>query len=220
MSGRTALLVGATGLVGGHCLERLLTEPAYTSVTVLVRRDPGHRDSRLDVRMVDFDKLSASDVPAVDDVYCALGTTIKDAGSQEAFRRVDHDYPLRTAELAYAAGARRFGLVSSIGADAGSRTFYLRVKGETERDLTAIGYPTLEVMRPSGIVGDRSQRRAGEFVISALRVVSGALVGPLRPYRAVRASNVADALVAAVLSGEAGTHIRTYDDIVRLSTQD
>ena len=221
MPGRSALLVGATGLVGGHLLERLLAEPAYTAVTVLARRDPGHRDARLDARIVDFEKLSAADVPAVDDVYCALGTTIAVAGSQDAFRRVDHDYPVRVAELARAAGASRFGLVSSIGADAGARTFYLRVKGETERDVAAVGFGTLEIMRPSGMFGERAERRIGErLTIPVLRAVSGLLGGPLRQYRAVRGSRVAEALVAAVLAGEEGVHVRTYGDIVRLSTQD
>lgn len=220
MSGRTALLVGATGLVGGHCLERLLAEPAYTSITVLTRRDSRRRDKRLDERVVDFAALTAADVPAVDDVYCALGTTMAKAGSKEAFRRVDHDHVVTVAELARAAGATRFALVSSIGADPDARAFYLRVKGETERDLGVLGYTCLEVFRPSGLLGERADRRLAEKLsIPLLRAVSGALVGPLRPYRAVRAVTVARAMVAALLAGEKGIRVRTHDDIVALAAE-
>lgn len=219
MSGRTALLVGATGLVGGHCLERLLAEPAYTTVTVLARRSSGHREKRLDERVVDFGALTAADVPPVDDVYCALGTTMAKAGSKEAFRLVDHDHVLTVAELARAAGATRFALVSSIGADPDARAFYLRVKGETERDLGGLGYDCLEVFRPSGLLGERVDRRLAEKLsIPLLRVVSGALVGPLRPYRAVGAGTVARAMVAALLAGEKGIRVRTHDDIQALAT--
>ncbi|MEV0645939.1 oxidoreductase [Phytomonospora sp. NPDC050363] len=217
MTGRTALLVGATGLVGGHCLGRLLTEPVYSKVTVLARRDSGHRDERLDERVVDFGALTAADVPAVDDVYCALGTTMAKAGSKEAFRRVDHDHVLKVAELAHAAGATRFALVSSIGADPDSRTFYLRVKGETERDLAAAGFECLEIFRPSGLVGERDDRRLAERVsIPLLQAVSGLLAGSLRPYRAVRAVTVARAMVTALLAGEAGSRVRTYAEIEAL----
>lgn len=222
MEPRTALLVGATGLVGRHVLDRLLAEPAYGTVTVLVRRSLGRSDPRLAERVVDFDRLASAHAGDVrgEDVYCCLGTTIKVAGSQEAFRRVDHDYVVEAARLARANGARRFALVSSVGADAGAGNFYLRVKGETERDVGALGYETLEVFRPSFLMGERGEKRAGEAAgIAVARAVSGALFGGLRKYRPVDAGAVARAMVAALARGEPGTHVRAFDEIAALAAE-
>ena len=128
----TALLLGATGLVGGHVLDLLLADPAYRRVTVLGRRPVARMDSKLDQRTADFDRLGDHAISfAVDDVFCCLGTTIAQAGSQEAFRRVDHDYVVSAARLAAEHGARRFLLVTAAGANARSRIFYNRVKGES-----------------------------------------------------------------------------------------
>jgi uncharacterized protein YbjT (DUF2867 family) len=216
---RTALLVGATGLVGGHCLDRLLAEPRYSRVTVLARRAPERTHHRLEVRVVDFDALGERSVPAVDDVYSCLGTTIRAAGSRRAFRRVDHFYPVTVARLARAGGARRLALVSSIGADPGSRNFSLRTKGETDRDVATIGYECVEIFRPSLLLGERAEPRLGEATAAALsRAGSGLLVGRLRNYRPVRARVLAAAMVEALRGGEPGRHVRTFGEIHRLAT--
>ncbi len=136
---RQALLAGATGLIGGHVLTRLLAHPAYSRVEILVRRELPIRDPKLVQRVVDFERLEAVAGTAAQDVFCCLGTTIGKAGSQEAFRRVDHDFPLALANFAKAAGAQQFLMVSSLGADSKSSVFYSRVKGETEHDVTAAG---------------------------------------------------------------------------------
>jgi uncharacterized protein YbjT (DUF2867 family) len=219
MTSRTAVLAGATGLVGAHCLDRLLAEPRYGRVVVLARRplERARGDERVQVRVVDFDHLNGV-VTEADDVYCCLGTTIRAAGSREAFYRVDHDYPVALARLAREVGATRFALVSSIGASRSARNYYLRMKGETERDVAAVGYECLELFRPSMLLGRREERRRRESVaMSVMQVAAPVLAGPMRAYRPVRAEQVAAAMVAALGGGEPGTRVRTFDDIIGLA---
>lgn len=195
---RSALLAGATGLVGGAILQGLLADPSVTAVHVLARRAPGISHPKLNLHLVDFAALPA--LPAVDEVYLALGTTIKVAGSQAAFRAVDHDANLAVAQAALAAGAKRLGLVSAMGADTRSSLFYSRVKGELEHDLEGLGYGGFVIARPSMLAGDRGAlgqpERGGEQL--ALRVTR--LLRPLIPanYRSVQASDVAGALLRRV----------------------
>jgi uncharacterized protein YbjT (DUF2867 family) len=216
---RTALLIGATGLVGARCLRRLLASPTYSRVTVLVRRPTGVSDPKLTEVVVDFDRLAerAADVQG-EDLFVCLGTTIKTAGSEEAFRRVDHDLVLQVATLAKKNGARRVALVSSVGANASGMAFYLRTKGETERDVAALRFECAELLRPSFLVGKRAESRPGEAVgIAAAGCLSALLLGPLRRYRAVDADLVAAALVGALKKAEPGVHVREHDAIVALA---
>lgn len=221
MDSRAALLLGATGLVGGHCLDRLLADERYGRVTTLTRRPMPRADNagaRLDARVVDFDLLAEQGDVAVTDVYCCLGTTMKAAGSREAFRRVDHDYAVEAARLAHAAGARRLAIVSAIGANPGSRIFYTRVKGETERDVAALGYECVEIFQPSLLLGVRPQPRPGERVAIAISpAVAGLMIGPLRRYRPIEAEDVAAAMIAALRLGRPGAHTHTYDQIMALA---
>lgn len=213
---RTALIVGATGLVGGHLLSRLLAHPRYRSVTALVRRPLDVESDRLVERVVDFERLAdtAGDCQA-DDVYACLGTTIAAAGSRERFRRVDHDYTVDTARLARASGATRLALVSSVGAAERAMSFYLRVKGETERDVSQLGYESVEIFRPSFLVGDRKEKRRGEaLATAAFGALSFSMVGPLRAYRPVEATCVADAMLQAVIQAAPGVHVHTHERIV------
>ena len=137
---RSALLVGASGLIGSRLLTRLLAHPEYERVTVWVRRPVSLEIHKFAQVVVDFERLQdyAADL-SVDDVYVALGSTIKKAGSQDAFRRVDHDYPIEIARIALRRGAQRFLLVSALGADTRSCVFYNRVKGDTETEIRARG---------------------------------------------------------------------------------
>jgi uncharacterized protein YbjT (DUF2867 family) len=213
---RIALVAGATGLVGRSCLERLLAEDTYAQVRVLVRRSLELRHDKLDERRVDFDKLESVSPEPVDDVFIALGTTIKAAGSQEAFYKVDHDYIVATAKLGRRAGASRLALVSSIGAGGPAANFYLRVKGETERDVMALGYECVEIFRPGLLMGERHEKRTGEALgIAAMKVVGGAFFGPLRQYRPIEGADVAAAMVAALRAGEPGVHIRTFEAMMQ-----
>src|SRR5262249_33970699 len=141
MNSKSALLLGASGLVGGFCLPALLAEPGYSRIVLLNRRKlPLEPHSRLEQKIVNFENLVPADFSGIDDVFCALGTTIRKAGSQEAFRRVDLEYPLAAAQCARAAGAGQFVLCSSVGADAKANNFYLRTKGELEEAISKLGF--------------------------------------------------------------------------------
>lgn len=195
------LLAGATGLVGRELLQHLLADPAVATVRALGRRELPLRHPKLTVQRVDFAALPP--LPPLDEAYIALGTTIKAAGSQAAFRAVDFDAVLAAARGARAAGARRLGVVSAMGADPRSRVFYSRVKGEMEQALAALGFEALVIARPSLLAGDRhalgQPARAGE----AAGLAVARWLGPLVPanYRPVAAAAVARALVRSVRAG-------------------
>jgi uncharacterized protein YbjT (DUF2867 family) len=190
---RRVLLAGATGLVGRELLALLLGDPGVQDVTALVRRPlpPRPRDAGtvpLREAIVDFAALERDpSLFAVDQVFCALGTTIRQAGSQAAFRRVDYEYPIRLATLARAAGARHFLLVSALGADARSRVFYNRVKGELEDAVRALAFPALTIARPSLLEGARDEFRLGEVVAARLSFVLPARWKPVHVRQVARA---------------------------------
>lgn len=198
---RTALLAGATGLVGGECLRLLIAADAYDRVVVLTRRSLGAVAANPKVReiVVDFAQLdSVQQELRANDVYCALGTTIKKAGSQAKFREVDYDYPRRLAELTLAHGARHYALVSALGASAASNVFYSRVKGELEDAVRAMPWPSLCLLRPSVIAGDRQESRPIE------RLMEHTLKFAPRRWRPVPASDIAAAMIATALQGRKG----------------
>lgn len=202
---RTLLLVGATGLVGRSVLQQALGDPRIERVVAPTRRAlPVH--PKLLNPVVDFERL-APDAPwwRVDAVVCTLGTTIKTAGSQEAFYRVDHDLPLTVAQLALRHGARACSLNSALGADPASRVFYSRTKGELERDLRALGFPSLTLVRPGLIGGERQEQRPAE----QLAVKASQWLRPLLParYRVVPAERIAHHLLQAALAGEPGVRV-------------
>ncbi len=204
------LHAGATGLVGKLVLPRLLDAPQVTRVIAPTRRPLGIEHSRLSNPVVDFDALPEdADWWAVDAVICTLGTTINDAGSPEAFRRVDHDYPLHIARLAQRQGAQTYVLNSAMGANTQSRIFYNRVKGELEDALAAQGYPSLVLVRPGLIDGERSTSRPGEArMLAASRFLRPVLPMKWRPSRATR---IADALVGAALDPPPGLSVVEAD---------
>lgn len=195
---RIVALAGATGLVGRALLEGLLADGSVTAVHALGRREPGIRHSKLTPHVVDFAALPP--LPPIGEVYLALGATIKAAGSRAAFRAADFDANLAVARAALAAGVRRAGLVSAMGADAKSRIFYNRVKGELEEAMARLQFDGLVVARPSLLVGDRGvlgqSKRPAERVATAV----SRLLGPLVPanYRPIAAADVARALLARV----------------------
>nr|AIA11439.1 NADH(P)-binding [uncultured bacterium] len=191
-------LAGATGLVGRAILEGLLADASVKTVHALGRREPGVAHPKLDAHVVDFAALPT--LPTLDEVYLALGTTIKAAGSQSAFRSVDFDANLAVARAALDAGARRAGLVSAMGADAKSRIFYNRVKGEAEDALARLTFDGLVIARPSLLVGDREALGQPARTAERVATIVSRLLGPLVPanYRPIDASDVARALLARV----------------------
>ncbi|MDE1947718.1 MAG: NAD(P)H-binding protein [Burkholderiales bacterium] len=202
MTGRTVLLAGATGLVGREILAGLLADGTVLAVHSLGRRAPATRHPKLTAHVVDFAALPA--LPPADELYLALGTTIKVAGSQAAFRAVDYDANLAVAKAARAAGARKAGLVSAMGADSGSKVFYNRVKGELENALAQLPFEGLAIARPSLLVGDRAivgqAARRGEEWGFALGKALGFLI-PAN-YQPIEAAAVARALLSAVPSAK------------------
>lgn len=217
---RSALVLGATGLVGDHCLELLLEDDRYSRVRVLTRRPLTRRHRKLEVFQVDFEALEERpELFRVDDVFCCLGTTMARAGSEAAFRRVDHDYPVQAAELAVAEGADQFLLVSAIGADPQSSIFYNRVKGEVEVAVKRLPFRAVWVLRPSLLLGEREELRVGEKLASVVsRPLAPIMVGRLRRYRPVEARDVAAAMVRlAELDGTGG--VVESDEIAALAAE-
>jgi uncharacterized protein YbjT (DUF2867 family) len=217
MNEKKAVLLGATGLIGGFLLDLLLKDDWYGSVIVPVRRQIPAVHPGLFPHMVDFDRLEDfRELFASDDVFCCLGTTMAKAKTREMFRRVDYEYPVRAARIAREMGARRYFLVSSIGADSRSRIFYTRVKGEVERDIAGLGFEAMHIFRPSLLLGERVEKRPGEDIIKTLAPFMNVFMrGPLRTYTPVRAESVARAMVRAVHDRGGGVFIHESDEIVR-----
>ncbi len=193
----TALIAGASGLVGGELLAQLLAATEYDRVVAVGRRPLDVDHPKLVAVTVDFAALEkpGADLQC-DDAFCCLGTTIRAAGSRDAFRAVDHAAVLAFAWAAQRAGARRFFVVSALGADAASRVFYNRVKGETEDALAVLDFATLAIFRPSLLLGRRARPRTGERLLAAiLWLVDPLLVGRLRKYRSIQAAVVARAMM-------------------------
>ena len=208
-SSKTALVVGATGLIGNLLTHQLLESSLYGKINVLVRKPLTWKHARLQEIKYDFDRPNGLLIQA-DDIFCCLGTTMKKAGSREAFQQVDYQYPMDVARQGLANGASQFTIVTSMGADPNSTFFYNRVKGEVERDLTALNYPTLLIFRPSLLLGNRTgDSRLGE------RLAEGAmrLFAPLIPakYKGIEASKVAQAMLTTAQQNHTGKHIFESD---------
>ncbi len=180
---REAVVVGATGLVGREIVALLLDDPAYASVRVFARRTTGVTHDKLDERIVDFDAPETWAALVTGDVaFSALGTTLKAAGSKDAQYRVDHTYQLATARAAQTNGVPCFVLISAHGASPSSSIFYSRMKGELERDVTALAFPRTRILRPGLLSGEREERRRGEeLALTLLRPLARLLPAAARP---------------------------------------
>ena len=208
---RTAVIIGATGLVGKECVQQFAHSPAFSRVVALTRRPVRDATSpHVENHVIDFDRLDeAKEHFRVTHIVCALGTTIKQAGSQASFRRVDHDYPVAAARLGLERGAQHFLLVSALGANAQSRVFYNRVKGDVEQAIRALPYRSVTIARPSILLGEREETRVGETI--------GKVLSKFAPRRikAVPASDVAAALLRAALDDAPGIRIIESKDLHR-----
>lgn len=218
MNTRTAVVLGASGLVGGFCLRTLVDDPDYSRVVTFGRRElPAFTRAKVAQRVADLESLMPEDFRGVQDVFCALGTTIRKAGSQAAFRHVDLELPLRSAKVALQAGAEQFVVVSSVGADATSKNFYLRTKGEMERELARLPFKAIHILRPSLLIGKRAEFRLSEVIAMALApALDLVTLGALRKYHSVRAETVGKAMVTAAKQGMSGSSVDEYDGIVSL----
>lgn len=227
MSAPRVLLAGATGMVGDRVLRRLLDDPASrASVLAPVRRPLSRAHPRLQAPVLDFtlgdedfaQALEAAAPGPIDAFVCCLGTTLRAAGSREAFIAVDRELVLRMSRIARARGARHAVLVSSVGASRQSANFYLRVKGEVEDALEQAGYSRLDILRPSLLLGPRTQRRPTEALFQRLApAASWLLHGRFRPYRAIEADAVARAIVALLPNDAPGVFAHDYASLVELA---
>ena len=194
---KTALLAGASGLIGKFCLGSLLKDINYKEVIILVRKKMDLENSKLRQVIVNFEKLEDSkEYMKSDDVYCCLGSTIKRAGTKAEFYKVDFTYVLELAKVSLKLGAKQFSLVSSVGAGKKSKNFYLKTKGEIEEAVIALGFETTNIFRPSFLLGERKEKRPGEkFGILASKILSPLMAGPLKKYKPVEAKAVAEVMV-------------------------
>lgn len=217
---KTALVLGASGLVGSHCLQLLLDNAAYDKIIVWLRKPLPVQHAKLEQDMIDFDQLSpyADKLKNVQEIFCCLGTTIKKAGSPEAFYKVDFTYPHEIAKLAAQNGVQQFLIVTALGANSRSSIFYNRVKGEIETALGKLPLPGLQIFRPSLLLGERQEFRLGERIGAIVfTALSFAFFGRLRRYRAIEASVVAEAMIRIAQQNLTGVNIFESEKIQALT---
>ena len=196
---RTAILFGASGLIGSSLLTQLLDNPSYDKVTIVVRKPLPVQHPKLSMLIGDYNSLPGlKDQLRADEVFISLGTTKKKTPDEAEYYRIDHDYPVLAARLARDNGARSVLLVSAVGSNPASGVFYIRTKGKTEEDIIALGYPHTYIFQPSMLIGDRKENRPLEkFLGAAFAVVNPLLVGGLKKYRSIHIKDVARAMIVA-----------------------
>lgn len=211
-----ALIAGATGLVGSHLLHLLLKDPYYEKIWVLTRRSLKIQNKKIEEIVSDFNDLEGTlGEVETNHVFCCLGTTMKKAGSREAFRKVDFEFPLEIARIMHSKGASKFLLISAIGASSNSMFFYNQVKGEVEEALQKLNYPALLIFRPSLLLGDRSEERTGEDVAKKIyRYIDWLFIGPFKKYKGIPAESVAAAMLKKAKTEQPGTVILESDQIM------
>ncbi|MBH5320517.1 NAD(P)H-binding protein [Paenibacillus sp. GSMTC-2017] len=214
---RRAVIVGATGLVGGELVKLLLSSRHYTKVTVIVRKRLSMSHPRLEQRQLDFKELGHTPAELIEgaDIYCTLGTTMKKAGSKEQFQLVDYDYPMELGRLCKRYGARKMLIVTAIGSSVNSMFFYSKVKGRVEQDLKALQLPSLLIFKPSLILGHREETSFREsFVIKAAEKLSFLFNGRWSKYKPVTANGIAQAMISEALTCDIALHIIESNEII------
>ncbi len=214
MNNKTALIFGATGLVGNLLLEELIESGRYPLIRIFVRQQTGTDIPGVEETVTEFNDLDLLEEKiSGDDVFICLGTTIRKAGSVANMEKVDRDLPVMLAKIARRNGAKRIAVVSSIGAAASSRNYYLRIKGEMEQGIIDAGYERTLIARPSMLLGDRKEWRTGEMVGKAfMKTVNPLLTGSMRKFRAIHGLDVARAMII-LIDGEPGIVIAESDEL-------
>ena len=215
MEFNAAVVAGATGMIGRYLIRVLIEDSFYDAIIALTRRPLAVEAQKLEQRCVDFDRLTADDMVGATHLFCCLGTTMKAAGSREAFHRVDYEYCERFARLGRQAGAARMMLLSSVGANSNSSSFYLRTKGELETAVSALDFEALHIFRPSVLMGQRNEDRPGERVAAGFsRAFEFLLTGSLARYRPMPAGVLAASMAArvAALEEASGTPVSFAGD--------
>jgi len=212
---KTALIAGATGLVGSELLQMLVKSDHYKTIHVITRRPIETGSDKLVTHIADPETIENLVIhEKMDHAFCALGTTIKKAKTRENFRRIDHDYVLAFAKKVVGFGAEKFMVVSSLGANPKSLFFYNRVKGEVEQALKQVQFKHLFIFRPSLLLGKRKEQRTGEEIAARLyRVLEPLFIGKLKKYKGIEAATVAKAMISVALHETAAERIYESDEI-------
>jgi uncharacterized protein YbjT (DUF2867 family) len=206
---KKAIILGATGLVGSHVLNQLIELTTYEKIFVLLRRKIEFNDPKIEVILIDFNKNFT--LPQADHLYICIGTTLKKAGSKEAQYTVDCSIPSKVAQISQNQGLHSCAVVSSVGADAQSRNFYLKTKGELEENLKKIGFNQLFIGRPSFILGNRAEFRLGEKIgIFLSWFINPFLIGNLKKYKGVQAHKIASTMIEALQSNDSFSTIQHF----------
>lgn len=216
----TAIVAGGTGLVGGHLVDLLINSKDYADIAVVVRKGSSYKKEGILIIDVDYDNLmDYEDSLKADVIFCCLGSTIKKAGSKEKFRQVDFSYPLELAKIALKNESKQFNIVTAGGANSSSMFFYNRVKGEVEEALSELGIESLNIFRPSLLLGKRKEQRFGEEIGAVIsKVVNPLLVGSLRKYRAIQAETVAKAMLQVSLKSASDCKTYESDNIQKIGS--
>jgi len=215
-----AIIVGASGLIGGHLLDILLQSVAYKEVTVLVRQPLPIDHPKLKQVVLDFDSLADYDKEINGHaLFCCLGSTKKKTPDMNIYRKIDHDYPVQLAQMALKNGVQQYHLVSALGADASASNFYRKMKGEVEADIQQVGLTCLHIYRPSLLTGDRSEkeRYAEKFATVVFKLINPLLMGGLKKYRSIPAVTVAQAMYKQSLINQEGVFIHLSDEIKEIA---
>ena len=209
----TSIIAGSTGLIGGNVIKVLSTKKQ--SVIALTRRSIPNLPPEITEMIIDFEAFEKNgSLPSCNNIFICLGTTIKTAGSKENFKKVDINYCLSIAKKAKEAGAETLSLISSIGANSSSKNFYLKTKGELEEALQELGFLTVNIFRPSFLVGERSEKRLAEKIaIKLAKILDLFLIGPARKYKSVKAESLAKTMVSKVDS-KPGVNYFYFDDFL------
>jgi uncharacterized protein YbjT (DUF2867 family) len=217
---KTAIVLGATGLIGQHLVQELLQNEFFSKVRILVRRPLNLNHPKADVQVVNFndEKDIAARIDIGDVIFCCIGTTRKKVkGNRTEYRKVDYDIPIITARLGIQHGFNQFLIVSAIGANPLAANFYLQLKGCIEEDVTALPFESIHIFRPSILLGKREEFRFGEQIGQGfMKAISFLLLGGWRKYKAIAAADVAKAMVAAANREIAGVHMYEYDEMQNL----
>jgi len=221
MDGRRALVFGATGLVGKLLTDQLIQSDDYTAIRIFTRKPSAMGGmKKIEEIIVDFDRLEEISEKIVgDDLFICLGTTIRKAGSVKKMEEIDRDLPVRIASVAHGNGVKRAAIVSSLGASCKSSNYYLRIKGEMEESIRKIGFRTIIIARPSLLLGERNEKRAGESVSKiAMKLIGKLLTGKLSKYRAIEGGDVAKAMIKAIVVQE-GINVLESDRLSKLAAE-
>jgi uncharacterized protein YbjT (DUF2867 family) len=221
MSTKTAALIGATGMIGTYLLEELIKDPYFATIRVIVRRPFPNNNPKIEVKLVDFDDYESLKlaIDGSDALFCTIGTTQKKVkGDKELYRKIDFAIPAKTAGICKETGCEKFIIVTCVGADSKSGTFYLKLKGEVEDAIIQSGIESVHIMQPSMLLGDRKEKRTVENIMQGvMNVVSVVMIGSLQKYKSIHGKDIAMAMLHASEKDSKGIFRYTYNDMVTLS---